>query len=183
MPKRVVPLTDLQIRSAKPRAKPYKLTDGGGLFVEVTPSGTKLWRLKYRRANGKENKLHLGQYPTMGLAEARLRREEMRHQIANAIDPAAAKRARDAVLQGQAENTFEVVARAWHQACAHYGSSDAFATNHIPTKSQWRSQRTAHTPDQAANNSSHKLDVDNVDREDTVRRKRRRVSFPSFMPV
>ena len=62
MPKRVPPLTQLQIRNAKPADKPYKLADGGGLYIEVTPAGGKHWRMKYRRPNGKEAKLHFGAF-------------------------------------------------------------------------------------------------------------------------
>ena len=68
MPKRVAPLTDLQVRNAKKMERPYKLFDGGGLYVEVTPNGSKLWRLKYRQPNGKENKLHFGTYPEVTLS-------------------------------------------------------------------------------------------------------------------
>ncbi|WP_426114656.1 Arm DNA-binding domain-containing protein [Massilia sp. PWRC2] len=71
MPKRVVPLTDLQIRNAKKREAPYKLFDGGGLYLEVTPAGSRLWRMKYRQPNGKENKLHFGAYPEVSLSQAR----------------------------------------------------------------------------------------------------------------
>jgi hypothetical protein len=60
MPRLVTPLTQLQIKNAKPREKPYKLADGGGLYLEVTPAGGKHWRMKYRQPNGKENKLHFG---------------------------------------------------------------------------------------------------------------------------
>ena len=67
MPKRVPPLTQLQIKNAKPREKPYKLADGGGLYLEVTPSGGKHWRMKYRQPNGKENKLHFGAFPAVSL--------------------------------------------------------------------------------------------------------------------
>jgi hypothetical protein len=63
MPKRVPPLTQLQIRNAKPADKPYKLADGGGLYIEVTPAGGKHRRMKYRRPNGKEAKLHFGAFP------------------------------------------------------------------------------------------------------------------------
>jgi hypothetical protein len=71
MPKRVTPLTDLQVRSARTREKAYKLADGGGLYLEVTSAGTKLWRLKYRQLNGKENKLHFSAYPDVSLGVAR----------------------------------------------------------------------------------------------------------------
>lgn len=73
MPKRVAPLTDLQVRNAKKQEKPYKLADGGGLYVAVTPGGAKLWRLKYRQTNGKENKLHFGAYAEVSLGLARER--------------------------------------------------------------------------------------------------------------
>ena len=68
-----MPLSDTKIRNAKPLDKPYKLSDGEGLFVQVTPNGSRLWRLKYR-FEGKEKLLALGSYPEVGLAEARKRR-------------------------------------------------------------------------------------------------------------
>jgi hypothetical protein len=67
MPKLISPLTDLQVRSAKPQDKPYKLSDGGGLYLEIRPVGTKLWRMKAFQANGKESRLALGQYPAVTL--------------------------------------------------------------------------------------------------------------------
>ena len=69
-----MPLTDVAIRNAKPRPKPYKLGDSLGLFLLVQPAGGKLWRLKYR-VDGKERKLSIGSYPEVGLAEARRRRD------------------------------------------------------------------------------------------------------------
>lgn len=71
-----MPLTDLALRNAKPAEKPYKLADGGGLHLFVTPNGSRLWRLKYR-IDGKEKLLSLGPYPTMPLAMAREKREEV----------------------------------------------------------------------------------------------------------
>jgi hypothetical protein len=56
------PLTDAQIKNAKPKAASYKLSDGGGLYLEVMPIGAKLWRLKFKRLNGKESRLALGRY-------------------------------------------------------------------------------------------------------------------------
>jgi hypothetical protein len=75
MPKRVPPLTQLQIKNAKPREKPYKLADGGGLYLEVTQAGGKHWRMKYRQPNGKENKLHFGAFPAVSLLDAREARQ------------------------------------------------------------------------------------------------------------
>jgi hypothetical protein len=70
MPKRVVPLTDLQVRSAKPGDKSHKLFDGGGMYLEVMPTGSKIWRMKYRQANDKPNTLTFGPYPGITLAAA-----------------------------------------------------------------------------------------------------------------
>ena len=71
MPKRVSPLSQLKILNAKPRDKAYKLADGGGLYLEVMPSGDKLWRMKFRQAEGKENRLSFGPFPDVSLVAAR----------------------------------------------------------------------------------------------------------------
>jgi integrase len=100
-----MPLTDVALRNAKPRSAPYKLSDSGGLFVQVTPSGSKLWRLKYR-VRGKEKLLSLGRYPTISLAEARERREEAKKLLLHDIDPSAKRRGDRALLAEQAKETF-----------------------------------------------------------------------------
>ena len=84
-------LTDTAIKNAKPRPKAYKLSDGGGLCLEISPAGGKLWRLKYR-IQDKEKRLAIGAYPSIGLKEARARRDAAKEQIANGIDPSAAKK-------------------------------------------------------------------------------------------
>ena len=76
-------LTDTAIRNAKPSAKPVKMFDGGGLYIEVAPSGGKWWRLKYR-FGGKEKRVSLGVYPDVGLKDARDRRDEARKLLASA---------------------------------------------------------------------------------------------------
>ena len=76
MAKATTQLTDKEIRAAKPKAKEYKLFDGGGLYLSVTPKGKKWWRLKYR-FEGKEKRISLGVYPTVTLKAARLQREEL----------------------------------------------------------------------------------------------------------
>ena len=81
-----MPLTDVAIRSAKPDSKPFKLADGGGMFLLVSPAGGKLWRLKYR-FDGKEKLLALGAYPEISLLKARERREAARRLLADGIDP------------------------------------------------------------------------------------------------
>ncbi|MDQ5925161.1 MAG: hypothetical protein QG554_103, partial [Pseudomonadota bacterium] len=75
-----MPLTDTAVRNAKPAEKAVKMFDGGGLYLEVAPSGGKWWRLKYR-VDGKEKRLSLGTYPDVGLKEARERRDQARKMV------------------------------------------------------------------------------------------------------
>lgn len=114
MPKLIVPLTDIQLRNAKPADKPYKLSDGGGLYVEVMPNGSKFWRMKVRQANGKESRLSFGSYPEMTLAGARAERSRAKQQQAAGIDPVQSKRVDKLQKRVAATNTFEVLARQWH---------------------------------------------------------------------
>lgn len=101
-------LTDTAIRSAKPTDKPYKLFDGGGLFLLVKPGGSRLWRLKYR-IDGREKLLSVGTYPEVSLKSARERREDARRQIAAGVDPSAKRKAERAARA----DTFEAIAREW----------------------------------------------------------------------
>jgi integrase len=112
MPKRILQLSDNKVRNAKPRKAEYKLFDGGGLFLLVTPSGGKLWRLKYRFHNT-EKLLSIGAYPAISLSEARTKRDEARKQLANDLDPGAVRKAMKQAATTEAE-TFEAVAREWH---------------------------------------------------------------------
>lgn len=107
-----MPLSDIKIRQAKPRQKPYKLADEKGLYIEVAPSGGKWWRLKYR-FGGKEKRLSLGIYPDVPLAEARARRDEARTLLANGVDPSAHRKQKKATTAERTSNSFEVVAREW----------------------------------------------------------------------
>lgn len=102
-------LTDVAIRNAKPREKPYKLGDSLGLFLLVQPSGGKLWRLKYR-VDGKEKKLAIGTYPEVGLADARRRRDEARELLSIGKDPSREKKRNKVKAQVQAETTFTAIA-------------------------------------------------------------------------
>ncbi len=81
-------LKELEARYATKRGKDYKLTDGEGLYLLVRPNGSKLWRFKYRFA-GKEKLLAFGQYPGVGLADARLRRAEAKVALGQGLDPGA----------------------------------------------------------------------------------------------
>ena len=112
MPKRIAPLSEVRVRTTKPKEKEYKLFDGGGLFLLVTPSGGKLWHFKYR-FDKKEKKLTFGPYPEISLLEARQRRDEARNQLEHGIDPGAARKAQKQV-ETQSMETFEVIAREWH---------------------------------------------------------------------
>lgn len=107
-----VPLTDTAIRNAKPADKPVRLFDGGGLYLEIAPSGGKWWRLKYR-FGGKEKRYSLGVYPEVTLATARKKRDEAREKLAAGIDPGEAKKAEKRASLLAAANSFEVVARGW----------------------------------------------------------------------
>ena len=107
-------LTDRQIRNAKPQEKPYKLADGGGLYLYVTPKGTKSFRLKFR-FDGKEQVLTIGKYPHVSLSEARAMAETAKTQIAQGINPAAQKQAEKQQAQEAALNTFAAVAKEWHR--------------------------------------------------------------------
>lgn len=106
-------LTETAIRKVKPSPKPQRLFDGGGLYLEVAPSGGKWWRQKYRFDN-KEKRLAHGTYPDVSLALARERREEARKLLAAGVDPGAHRKAMRAAREERAANSFEVVAREWH---------------------------------------------------------------------
>lgn len=112
MPKRIAPLTDTKVKKIKLDGKPRKLFDGGGLFLLVTPSGGKLWRLKYR-FGGTEKLLTVGTYPQTSLAEARQKRDDARALLEKGIDPGDTKKAQKAA-EVQETETFEVIAREWH---------------------------------------------------------------------
>lgn len=104
-----------QVDTAKPKDKPYKLADGGGLYLLIKPNGGKYWRLKYRVA-GKEKLLALGVYPEVTLADARAKREEAKRGIAGGIDPMEAKREEKIARQTQLNNTFKDIALEWHSS-------------------------------------------------------------------
>lgn len=108
-----MPLTDTAIRNAKAAEKPVKLTDGGGLYLLLQPSGAKWWRFDYR-FDGKRKTLSMGVYPEVTLKQARERREEARKQIADGLDPGAHRKATKAARKALVANSFEAVAREWY---------------------------------------------------------------------
>ncbi|WP_338548961.1 tyrosine-type recombinase/integrase [Roseovarius phycicola] len=104
-----MPLTDLKIRKAKARPKPYKMSDGGGLFLLVKPGGGKLWQQKYRFL-GKEGLLSHGQYPAVSLAQARKKREDAKELLAEGRDPSVQKKLDRIAAETQARTTFKLIA-------------------------------------------------------------------------
>lgn len=107
-----MPLTDAKIRNAKPSDKSIKLTDSGGLYLEVRPTGSKLWRYRYRIA-GKENLFAIGDYPALGLAEAREQKAKARKLVKQGLHPAQVRKAALLAAHAANANTFEAVAREW----------------------------------------------------------------------
>jgi len=109
-----MPLTDAAVRNAKPKDKAYKLSDSAGLYLLVQPNGARYWRVKYR-VEGKEKLLALGTYPEVKLAEAREKRDEARKLIGAGSDPIEVKREEKRLAKVRAENSFEKIAREWHE--------------------------------------------------------------------
>ena len=107
-----MPLTDVTVRTAKPREKPYKLSDSGGLYIEITPAGGKRWRWKYR-IGGREKLLSMGVYPDVPLVLARARRDDARKLLANGVDPSVHRQATKLAQAESAANSFEVIAQEW----------------------------------------------------------------------
>jgi len=115
MARTVKPLTAKEIKASKPKEKEYKLFDGGGLYLSITPKGQKWWRLKYR-INGKEKRISLGVYPTVSLADARVKKEELKSLIAKGIDPNEKNKQEKQEAQkveDKKENTFYNISQKW----------------------------------------------------------------------
>ena len=115
-------LTAIQVRNAKAKEKDYKITDSKGLFLHVAASGKKTWRYRYELPPGKESTFVIGEYPTLSLEAARAERVTLREMIKAGINPAdARKQEKQTKVEAREEkkklaaNTFEVVAREWHQ--------------------------------------------------------------------
>jgi len=103
-------LTDTKLRSLKPKAKPYQVADGGGLFIEVMPGGAAVWRMRYRQ-RGRQEKVTFGPYPAIALAEARLKREQAKAEIVRGESPMRAKQA-DKAAAGRPETVADF-SRVW----------------------------------------------------------------------
>jgi integrase len=105
-----MPLSDAAVRNAKAKAKPYKLADGEGLYLLVSTTGSRLWRMNYA-FGGKQKTLAIGQFPAVKLAEARDHRAEAKRHLAAGVDPSAAKRLH--LGPGDPADSFRVIAKEW----------------------------------------------------------------------
>ena len=121
-------LTDAEIRASKPSEKPYKLFDGGGLYLLINPDGSRWWRVKYRYA-GKEKLVSVGVYRPgqpghVGAKEARDSLDAIKRQLREGVDPGAARKAEKSARVDRAEGAFELVAREWHTKQSAVWSAD-----------------------------------------------------------
>ena len=105
-------LKDTHIKNAKCTHKPYKLTDGESLHLEIKPNGSKLWRLRYR-LHGKESVYSIGKYPAVSLAQARERKIEAKELISQGINPSLHRKQEKVRLTHESRNTFKAVAEEW----------------------------------------------------------------------
>jgi len=115
-------LTDTKIRSLKARPKIYRVADMDGLCLEIRPTGVRPWRYRYRLA-GKANMLHLGDYPTMSLQDARRERDRQRDLLARGVDPSDARRQSRLLAQVAADDSFKGVAREWMKTQGKWSES------------------------------------------------------------
>ena len=106
-------LTNIEVRSAKPASKAYRLYDHDGLYLEVTTTGSKYWRLKYR-FEGKEKRLALGVYDAVSLVAAREKTARAREQLVNGVDPGELRKSGKQAEIAAVSDSFEAVAREWH---------------------------------------------------------------------
>ncbi len=119
-----MPLSDAKIRTLKPKGKPYKVGDFDGLYLTVTPSGSRLWHLKYR-IDGREKRLSFGAYPDVSLADARKLKDQARTTLAKGDDPGAAKQERKRAERERRGITFASQADAFIYKARREGKADA----------------------------------------------------------
>ena len=124
-------LSEFAVRKAKPKEKPYRMSDGLGLHLLIQPSGSKLWQMRYR-FNNKENVLSFGRYPTIGLAAARRKRDEAKELIADGINPMTQRRLDKIAAENTARQTFELLSEEYLQRLEQEGAAEATIT-----KTRW----------------------------------------------
>lgn len=130
-------LKEFQIRGLRPADKIYQCTDERGLYLEVHPNGSKLWRYKYRHM-GKQKRLALGRYPDVGLAEARRRRDDARRKLEGGSDPLAERKHGKLVAAFKAANSFGDVAKEYIDKMVAEGRADT-----TTTKANWLLEQLA----------------------------------------
>ena len=112
-------LSDFKISKAKPKDKPYKLYDSLGLFLLISPNGSKLWRQKYKYM-GREGLLTHGAYPTVSLAEVRRKREDIRKQLSDGVNPGTQRKLDRITAETQARTTFKLISEEYIEACEEH---------------------------------------------------------------
>lgn len=116
MPQLATPLTDQTIKAKKPEAKPYRVSDGGGLSLQINPNGTKQWRFRYRcSTGGGERMLALGTYPATTLRDARSAAADQRALLEGGADPSEQRKQNKAELQRKAQHLFKSVGEEWYK--------------------------------------------------------------------
>ena len=110
-------LTDLKVQSIKAADRPQKITDGEGLYLHVSPSGTKTWRFDYRYQS-KRYTLTIGKYPLVSLAEARIKRSEAKKMLLDGVDPSSQKRQKKESVRATLEDSFNSIASRWFDSKA-----------------------------------------------------------------
>lgn len=136
-------LTDVGIRALKARERIYKCTDSHGLYVEVRPNGSRLWRYKYLYL-GKDKRIALGIYPEVGLAEARRKRDDLKRRLYEGVDPAAERKREKLVAIYKAANTFGDLAKEYIDKMV----AEGLATS-TTTKANWLLEQLAPIADRA----------------------------------
>lgn len=160
-------LTDTVIRNAKPADRPYRLFDAGGLYLEISPTGSKWSRLKYRvrgrdRVTGAEKRLEkrlsLGTFPDVSLKAARKRRDEARALLGEGIDPSANRKEKRREALGREINSFESIAREWHgKRSARWSAVHARNVLHrLEGRPLSRDRTAAHCGDNRASAARHR---------------------------
>ncbi|HEX8442446.1 MAG TPA: integrase arm-type DNA-binding domain-containing protein [Allosphingosinicella sp.] len=132
-----MPLKDVEVRALKGRDRVYKRADDRGLYIEVHPSGSKLWRLKYRHL-GKDKRIALGRYPEVGLADARRKSDEARRKLREGADPVADRKREKLLALYNAANTFGDVAKEYIDKMVAEGRAET-----TTTKANWLLEQLA----------------------------------------
>ena len=117
-----MPLTDIVIRKAKARLAPYKMADGGGMYVLVKPDGARYWRMDYRW-EGRRRTLALGVYPSVSLSDAREKKDQAKKQLAARTDPATQRKLDKIASNVASKNTFRLISREWIEKLMREGRS------------------------------------------------------------